>query len=378
MTSICPGTILAINTGSSSVKFQLFDHTLALTLLAKGEVENIGGTPSFLAVDEKTQHTEKKTFSSESTHENALEFILNWIGEESKSQPLSAVAHRIVHGGPVFSKSVLITPAVISELEEFIPFAPLHQPHNLAAIDIISKIKPDMPQVACFDTAFHFSHDPLFTQYALPKKLRDKGIRRYGFHGLSYEWIVHTLRQNNPKLAEGRVIAAHLGNGASICAMRSGVSFNTTMGMTALEGLCMGTRCGTLDPGALIYMIRELGMSADEAEHILYNESGLLGLSGITNNVKLLQESDNAAAQFALEYFSLRAAQFIGQMAVALGGVDGIVFTGGIGENSAFVRDKILSRIEFMKPFDMCVIPANEERIMAMHAAVCLETEQRN
>jgi acetate kinase len=203
--------------------------------------------------------------------------------------------------------------------------------------------------------------------------MRDKGIRRYGFHGLSYEWIAHALRQDDPALAAGRVIAAHLGNGASICAMRNGISIDTTMGMTALEGLPMGTRCGNLDPGALIYMIRDLGISADETEHMLYNESGLLGLSGSTNNVKILQENDDAEAQFALEYFSLKAAQFMGVMAVALGGVDGIIFTGGIGEHSAFIQEKILSRLAFMRPFEVRVIPANEERIMAMHARACLE-----
>ncbi len=366
-------TILAINAGSSSVKFQLFAHTPDLTLLAKGEVENIDSAPSFWVIDEKTQLTEKKPFSSNCTYETAIQYILDWSSKENKAWLITAIAHRIVHGGVTFDRSALITPTVIEKLKELIPLAPLHQPHNLAAIEIISKIKPDIPQIACFDTAFHFGHDLLFSHYALPKKLRDKGIRRYGFHGLSYEWIAHTLCHNSPALAAGRVIAAHLGNGASICAMHNGVSIDTTMGMTAVEGLPMGTRCGNLDPGALIYMIRNLGMSADEAEHILYNESGLLGLSGLTNNVKLLQDSDTTDAQFAIEYFSLKAAQFMGQMAVALGGVDGIVFTGGIGENSAFVRDKILARLACMKPFEVHVIPANEERIMAMQTQVCLE-----
>ena len=274
---------------------------------------------------------------------------------------------------PAFSKSVLITPDVIEKLKEFIPFAPLHQPHNLKAIAIINKFKPGLLQIACFDTAFHFRHDALFTEYALPETIRKAGVRRYGFHGLSYEWIAHSLRQDRPELAAGKVIAAHLGNGASICGMHNGLSIDSSMGMTAIEGLLMGTRCGNLDPGAVIYMIRDLKLSADETEHILYNESGLLGLSGATANVKILETSDKPEAQFALDYFALRAAQFIGQMAVALGGVDGIVFTGGIGENSALVRDKILARLPFMKPFEVHVIPANEERIMAMHAQACLE-----
>jgi len=373
MKSVTEKSILAVNTGSSSVKFQLFAHSPALELLAHGEVQNIGNSPSFRATEEKTRHTDTKDLPAHSTFENVLGLILDWTTEGSKNWEVMAVAHRIVHGGDRFKKSVLVTPAIIQELQKLIPFAPYHQPHNLAGIDIVSKINPALPQIACFDTAFHSGRDPLFTDYALPEKIRDQGIRRYGFHGLSYAWIAHSLRQTNPKLGAGRVIAAHLGSGASICGMLGGKSVDTSMGLTALEGLLMGTRCGTLDPGAVIYMIRSLAMSAEEVEHILYNESGLLGLSGSTNNVKILQDSTNAEARFALEYFSLRAAQFMGEMAVALGGVDGIVFTGGIGENSAFIRDKILSRVEFMKPFEVLVIPANEERIMAMQAQACIE-----
>jgi acetate kinase len=375
MRPILQDAILAINAGSSSVKFQLFAQTPALELLARGEVDNIGNMPSFLATDEKMQRTEKKALTSDCTQENALKFILDWIVKENGSWQLAAVVHRIVHGGSMFTESVIVTPIVIEEIRKLIPLDPLHQPHNLVAIELIEKIKPGLPQIACFDTAFHAGRDPLFTEYALPKKLRDNDIRRYGFHGLSYAWIAHTLRQNNPVLAQGRVIAAHLGNGASICAMHNGVSIDTSMGMTALDGLLMGTRCGTLDPGAVIYMIRNFGISANEAEHILYNESGLLGLSDWTSDVKLLQDSNDVRAQFALDYFSLRAAQFMGAMGVALGGVDGIIFTGGIGEHSTLVRDKILSRLEFMRPFEVHVIPANEECIMAMQAQTCLATK---
>jgi len=372
------GTILAINAGSSSVKFQLFACTPNLELLAKGDVENIGGSPQFSAKDERTQQQENKALPSDCTDEGALQIILDWIHADGMDLHVLAAVHRIVHGGAVFGKSVLATPAVIEQMRELIPLAPLHQAHNLNAIEIMGRIKPGLAQIACFDTAFHFDHGPLFTQYALPKRVRDQGVRRYGFHGLSYEWIAHRLRQDDPALAEGRVIAAHLGSGASVCGMYKGVSIDSSMGMTALEGLLMGTRCGNLDPGALIYMIRDLGISAEEAEKVLYHESGLLGLSGWTNDVKLLEASDNPDAQFALDFFSLRAAQFMAKMAVALGGVDGIVFTGGIGEHSAFVRNKILSRLEFMKPFKVLVIPANEERIMAMHAAALLETNSAN
>ena len=228
-------------------------------------------------------------------------------------------------------------------------------------------------QIACFDTAFHAQHTPLFTTYALPEHLREQGIRRYGFHGLSYEWIAYSLRQNEPELAKGRVIAAHLGNGASLCAMRNGISIDTTMGMTALDGLPMGTRCGTLDPGVVIYMIRELKLSSNDAESILYHQSGLLGLSDWTHDVRLLQGSNESKARFALDYFCMRAAQLAGMMAVALGGIDGIVFTGGIGENSNFIRDTILHHLDFLRPFEVRVIKADEGRMMAMHTMSVLD-----
>jgi acetate kinase len=376
MTSAVTDSILVINAGSSSVKFRMFSCQPELNLLASGKVYDLGGNPSFAATDETARNqgkkVDKKTLPAVSTHENALRFILDWIDAQSQDWQVIAVAHRVVHGGVSFTKSVKITSDVVGQLQELSSLAPLHQSHNLAAIAMISKIKPGVPQIACFDTAFHSSHTDLFTNYALPQTMRDKGIRRYGFHGLSYEWIVHDLQQHDPVLLEGRIIAAHLGSGASLCAMQKGVSIDTTMGMTALDGLPMGTRCGNLDPGVVIYMIRDLGLSADEIEHIFYNESGLLGLSG-SNDVKILENSDDQKAHFALDYFCLRGAQLMGMMAVALGGVDGIVFTGGIGENSAFVRDNILSYLDFLKPFKTCIIPANEERIMAMHTLSILE-----
>ncbi len=355
-------TILVINAGSSSVKFSLFDDEPELNLLTGGQVAGIGTTPVFSAGDDR------KGLPKDSTHEEALRFILGWI-EAKKHPPIVVAAHRVVHGGTLFRAPVLLTPEIMVQLRSLNTLAPLHQPHNLAAIDILTKLKPDVRQIACFDTAFHAGHDPLFGVYALPEELTDKGVRRYGFHGLSYEWTAHVLLRDHPALARGRIIAAHLGNGASLCAMKNGVSVDTTMGMTALEGLPMGTRSGALDPGAVIYMIRDLGLPPEKTEHILYNDSGLKGLSGISNDVKTLLESDDRKAAFALDYFALRVAQFIGMMAVALGGVDGIVFTGGIGEHAGAVRENILRHIEFLRPYDVQVIPANEERIMAMHAA---------
>lgn len=364
--------ILIINTGSSSVKFQLFLQRSNLLLLAKGQISNLGASPSFFVTieegDQQLRAVKQETLPDDSTHENAIHFILQWIEAQNQNWHISLVAHRVVHGGLKFTASVKITKEVLSELWAYGALAPLHQPHNLRAITIISEQRPNTLQIACFDTAFHESHKPLFTEYALPKKIRDQGIRRYGFHGLSYEWIVHTMRQSEPELVDGRIIAAHLGNGASLCAIDHGMSIDTTMGMTALDGLPMGTRCGNLDPDVVIYMIRELGLSTDEVESILYNESGLRGLSEWTNDVSLLQGSDTPKARFALNYFCLKAAQLMGMMAVALGGIDCIVFTGGIGENSDFVRDNIVNRLAFLQPFVTRIIPANEERIMAMHS----------
>ncbi|WP_028389007.1 acetate/propionate family kinase [Legionella fairfieldensis] len=370
-------SILIINTGSSSVKFQVFSREASLQLLARGKITDLGSSrPLFTIVDETQglagQQAEETELPADYDHEKALYFILRWIEAQNQWQ-VDTVTHRIVHGGTRFTSSVLITPEVMAYLQTLCPLAPLHQPNNLIAIDIFRSLKPDLRQIACFDTAFHAHHDPLFTEYALPQTIRNKGIRRYGFHGLSYEWIAYFLHQYEPELAKGRIIAAHLGNGASLCAMCNGISIDTTMGMTALDGLPMGTRCGALDPGAVIYMLRELNLSPDDVESILYHQSGLRGLSDWTCDVRLLQESNEPEAQFALDYFCMRAAQLAGMMAVASGGVDGIVFTGGIGENSNLIRDAILKRLDFLKPFELRVIKTNEERMMAMHTMSVLE-----
>ncbi|KTD42492.1 acetate/propionate family kinase [Legionella quateirensis] len=366
--------LLILNSGSSSVKFQVFTNTAELTSLAHGKISDLGTEPQFSACNE-TQSEQKtvKSLAIDFNHIQSIQEILDWINHQNNWK-VSAVAHRVVHGGVQFSQSVLVTDDVFFQLKKLNPLAPLHQPHNLVAIEIIHNIFPQLPQIACFDTAFHAQHSPLFTVYALPQYLRKQGIRRYGFHGLSYEWIAHTLKKKHPGLAQGRIITAHLGNGASLCAMHNGISIDTTMGLTALDGLPMGTRCGSLDPGAITYMIRELGLSPSEVEQILYNDSGLLGLSGLTNNVRELQESQDKQAQFALDYFCLKAAQFMGMMAISLGGVDGIVFTGGIGENSEIIRTNILARLEVLRPFSVLIIPANEEKMMAMHALELLRT----
>ncbi|HGO6800111.1 TPA: acetate/propionate family kinase [Legionella pneumophila] len=379
MTAIKAASILVINVGSSSVKFQLFSRQLNPQLLVQGRVADIGGRPSFITTDAilnpENKQADKKILSDNCSHEEALCRIWDWIEEWSEQWQVTSVAHRVVHGGTLFKNSVIVNPHVMQKLWALAPLAPLHQPHNLKAIELISTLKPEVLQIACFDTAFHAHHKALFTEYALPQKIREQGVRRYGFHGLSYEWIVHTLRRYEPSLVEGRLIAAHLGNGASLCAMHNGVSIDTTMGMTALDGLPMGTRCGSLDAGAVTFMMRHLGLSTDEVERLLYNESGLLGLSGLSNDVKILQDSEDTRAQFALDYFCLKAAQFMGMMAVTLGGMDAIVFTGGIGENSAFVRNTILRHLKFLKPFETRVVTANEERMMAIHTMSLLERQ---
>ena len=367
-------TILVINAGSSSVKFSLYERQSDLRLLASGEIADIGDAPSFAAEVGGVKTSE--VLPAASTHEDALRYIIGWI-EKQKHGAIAIAVHRVVHGGTQFTEPVVVTPAVMEQLRALTPLAPLHQPHNLAAIDILSKLKPGMPQIACFDTSFHAGHTPLFSLYALPQNLTDKGVRRYGFHGLSYEWIAHVMRRDHAALAKGRVIAAHLGNGASLCAMKDGVSIDTTMGMTAMEGLPMGTRCGSLDPGAVIFMIRDLNIPPADVEHILYNDSGLKGLSGLTNDVKRLEESADPKAKFALDYFSLKVAQFIGMMAVAIGGVDAIVFTGGIGEHAEGVRQSTLQHLAFLKPFETLVIPANEDGIMARHALLLMQNTMK-
>lgn len=371
MTQKVNSGILVINSGSSSIKFQLFEQS-SLEVLARGKISNINTTPRFTAStmqlnQEEIQQT-TSNFPENYTYKEALRYILTWIETYFKQWEISCVAHRVVHGGPYFTNSVQISSEVIRKLKRLCSLAPLHQPHNLAAIELLEELKPDITQIACFDTAFHAGHTRLFIEYALPETLRSQGIRRFGFHGLSYEYLVYKLRQSEPSLVKGRIVAAHLGNGASLCAIKNGVSIDTSMGMSALDGLPMGTRCGNLDPGVVLYILKSLGLTADELEHMLYNESGLKGLSGWTNDVRLLEACDNQDATFALDFFCMKTAQYIAMMAVSLGGIDAIIFTGGIGENSALIRQKILQVLDFLKPFEVRTIKTNEEKIMAMHA----------
>ncbi len=357
--------VLVLNAGSSSLKFRVFGAQPGLPLLANGRVTGIGSRPEF-SVDGKPAGSLDATCDQA----QALRAITDWIDRHDDSWHLRAVGHRIVHGGEHYAAPVVLSAPVMQQLESLVPLAPLHQPHALAAVRAMARIYPGTAQIGCFDTAFHAGHAPVFREFALPASLRERGVRRYGFHGLSYEWIAHVLRERHAPLAAGRVVAAHLGNGASLCAMRDGKSIDTTMGMTALDGLPMGTRCGSIDPGVTLYMMRQLGMSGDEIDHALSHESGLLGLSGISSDMRTLTENGSEAARFAIDYFCMMTAQHAARMAVALGGIDALVFTGGIGEHSAPVREAVCRHLAFLGPFEVLVVQADEERMIAGH---CLE-----
>lgn len=364
--------LLVLNTGSSSLKFEAQRYD-TFERLAWGQVSGIGTDARFSArlagVDAAIA-----TPVASSDHDAALAAVLDFIDRHDDDWRLRAIAHRVVHGGLAFVEPVVVTPAVLEELGKLVPLAPLHQPHNLAGIAASARLAGNAPDIACFDTAFHARHDPLFQRFAVPAELYERGVRRYGFHGLSYEWIARVLRQTRPDLAGARVVVAHLGNGASLCALKGGESVDTTMGMTALDGLPMGTRSGAIDPGAVTYLLRELGWDAARVERTLYEESGLKGLSGLSNDVRTLVASDAPGARFALDYFALKVAQYVATMAVSIGGIDAIVFTGGIGENAASVREAILARLRFLGDVEALVIPANEERMMALHARRLVES----
>jgi len=360
--------IFVLNAGSSSLKFRIFGAEDSLPLLASGRIIGIGSRPEF-SVDGKIY----KQFPVDLSQLGALQEIIEWLKHAGKELNIIAMGHRIVHGGESFAAPVMLTGHVLEKLGELIPLAPLHQPHALSAVKILKALYPEPVQIGCFDTAFHAGHTPVFRHYALPKHLRDRGVRRYGFHGLSYEWTAHLLSGKHPELAQGRVVAAHLGNGASLCAMKAGKSIDTTMGMTALDGLPMGTRCGSIDPGVTLHMMRELGMSANEIDRTLSYESGLKGLSGISGDMRELVASAKPEARFAVDYFTMMTAQHVARMAVALGGLDALIFTGGIGEHQESVRQAIVQHLAFLPSFTTLVVEADEERMIARHCITLLK-----
>ena len=338
--------ILVLNAGSSSIKFTVFRKSANPgkdDLLSDGQVSVIGGQAHFLARDATNQPLVDKHLENHAGHETALAAILQWMTQQYAGQELYAAGHRVVHGGSRYSTPVLIDAAVMRELQRLVPLAPLHQPHHIAAIEALQRLHPALPQVACFDTAFHHAQTPLVTNYALPRALSVEGIRRYGFHGLSYEYIAGALPSIvGSEISAGKVIVAHLGAGASMCAMQNGRSVATTMGFTALDGLPMSRRCGALDPGVVLYLMQEKGLSADAISKMLYNESGLYGVSGgFSDDMQALLASDDAFAAEAVDMFVYRIGRELGSLAAAMGGMDALIFTAGIGEHSTEIRRRI-------------------------------------
>jgi len=343
--------ILVVNAGSSSLKFQLFENEPGprVKRLLRGQLDGIGVRPRLRATKGDGAIAIDRMFSPEEVRDlpAAIQVTAEWL-RGTENVDLAAIGHRVVHGGPEYSEPILVTPEVLDRLARYVPLAPLHQPNNLAPIRTILELRPELPQVACFDTAFHRGHGPLADHFAIPEELYAEGVRRYGFHGLSYEYIADRLPQVAPELAQGRVIVAHLGSGASMCALAGGRSVESTLGFTALDGLPMGTRPGQIDPGVVLYLLTEKGMDAGAVQRFLYNECGLKGLSGVSNDMRELEASANPRAAFAIEFFVYRIALNAGMLAAALGGVDGFVFTAGIGENSAMIRARVTVRLAWL------------------------------
>ena len=380
---------LVLNAGSSSLKFAVYRRhdSVDWRLESRGQIEGIGTSPQFTAKDSQSKVLVDEQAANVKDGRTALDALARWLRSMYGGSRVLGVGHRVVHGGARYSGPVVITPQVLSELRNLTPLAPLHQPHNLAAIEAVSGYLPDVPQVACFDTSFHRTQLAVAELVPLPREIRDKGVQRYGFHGLSYEYISSMLPQIAPEIADGRVIVAHLGSGASMCAFKDRKSIDTTLSFTALDGLCMGTRPGAVDPGVILYLFQDLGLSPKEVETILYKKSGLLGISGISNDMRDLLGSSDPAARLAVDYFVYRAAKEIGALAAALGGIDGLVFTAGIGENSAEIRRRICEAsawlgLELDGKANACggpqisakeskvsawVIPTNEELMIARH-----------
>jgi acetate kinase len=385
-------TVLVVNAGSSSIKFSVYelDGTRMLQLGSHGQIDGIGTQPRLRARDARGAALTDEKYAVDAIPDvpAAMVAVGAWFRTHLDGAVPLVVGHRVVHGGPLYEAPQLIDERVLASLERFVPLAPLHQPHGLAAIRAVQARLPDTPQVACFDTAFHRGHPEVADRYALPEALYEEGVRRYGFHGLSYEYIARTLPRVAPEIATGAVVVAHLGSGASMCAMRNGRSMDSTMGFTALDGLPMGTRCGQIDPGVLLYLLSEKGWSAKDVERLLYRDAGLRGLSGVSNDVRDLLSSDSPAARLALDYFVYRIGREIGSLAGAMGGIDGLVLTAGIGENSPDMRARICARAAWLgvqldeaanqaggpristkdSRVSAWVIPTDEERMIAEHA----------
>ncbi|AWB35420.1 acetate/propionate family kinase [Orrella marina] len=386
---------LTLNVGSSSIKFAVFDAP-SLNRLLGGELDAIGASTVLVAksADDGTIRHEWDSGKAPDTHAGALAFLIDWLVARLDGLQILAVGHRVVHGGLSYDRPVVVDEAIMSKLATLEPLAPLHQPHNLAGIRAAQSVFHGVAQIACFDTAFH-SHQPFVKDcFALPRDLYDEGVRRYGFHGLSYEYIAHHLERDFPLHASGRVVIAHLGNGASMCAMVNGHSAASTMGFSALDGLPMGSRCGQLDPGVMLYLMQTRKMDVNAISNMLYKDSGLKGISGISNDMRTLEASDEQSARDAIEYFVYRAKRELGALAAAIEGLDAIVFTGGIGENSVMVRERILAGLGWLgvelddranresqtiisspRSRVLCLrIPTNEEHMIAQHVQTRMQT----
>ena len=386
---------LVLNAGSSSLKFCVYRRPTVdvWRLEARGQIEGIGTSPRFSAKDAHDRVLADDPLNGGVTDgRSALGALGAWLRSHYGGGRVLGVGHLVVHGGATYAGPTIVTPSVLEDLLQLSALAPLHQPHNLAAIDAVFERLPGVPQVACFDTSFHRGQPAVAELIPLPRELCRSGVQRYGFHGLSYEYIASVLPQVAPEIAEGRVIVAHLGSGASLCALKNGRSVDSSFGFTALDGLCMGTRPGAIDPGVILYLFQSLGLSAKDVETILYKKSGLLGISGISNDMRVLLESTEPGARLAVDYFVYRAAREIGGLAAVLGGIDGLVFTAGIGENSAEIRRRISDACAWLgidldqdansrkgprisrtgSRVSAWVIPTNEELMIARHTGVSL------
>jgi acetate kinase len=383
---------LVLNAGSSSLKFCVFRRPKSAKwrLEGGGQIEGIGTSPRLKAKDaEGRTLTDQKLDTAVSDGRKALNVLAEWLRSQHGGARVLGVGHRVVHGGPRFADPMVVSPEVLAELHLLTPLAPLHQPYNLAAIEAAAERLPGVPQVACFDTSFHRGQPEVAEVVPLPRDVCKNGVQRYGFHGLSYEYIVSALPAVAPEIAKSRVIIAHLGSGASFCAVKSSKSIDSTLGFTALDGLCMGTRPGAIDPGVILYLFQGLGLSVKEVETILYKKSGLLGISGISNDMRDLLKSEEPAAHLAVDYFIYQATKQLGALAAVLGGIDGLVFTAGIGENSAEIRRRICRSSSWLgielddianelggprislpgSKVSAWVIPTNEELVIARHTA---------
>ena len=384
------GIVLVLNAGSSSLKFSAFEvHGNQPELALHGQVESLYSKKAHFVVHDAQGQLAGQTYWEDPGfgHHQAIEYLEEFLRGQYQERPLLAVGHRVVHGGREFSEPALVTPEVLDKLKTLAPLAPLHQPHNLEPIALIAEKFPQLPQVACFDTAFHHCQSRAEQAFALPARVTERGVQRYGFHGLSYEYISTVLPQIAPQAAGGRTIVAHLGNGESMCAINGGKSVASTMGFTAVDGLPMGTRCGSLDPGVILYLMTELGMDAHAIEAMLYKESGLLGISGVSSDMRTLLASDHPEAQFALDVLVHRIGRELGALAATMQGLDALVFTAGIGEHSAAIRARICREAAWLgleldaeanergegcisapgSKVSAWVIPTNEELMIARH-----------